>query len=143
MALAKCSSAFEIAVRDVERADYAAIAAMHAEMQMDYRLPDLDSPLFLVRKLATDAEGRVLGCCLLRLTTEAYLILDPEISAPQKMKMMEALQPEVLDSAWRKGIDDIEARIPETVERKFRKRLLQLGWLPCRSGWNPWSRETR
>jgi hypothetical protein len=52
---------------------------------------------------------------------------------------MQTLQSSVLSEAYAKGLDEIHAAIPEIG---FDKRLIQLGWLKDRSGWNLWSRST-
>ena len=129
-------------VRDAQPEDFPAIEQIHAKMGMDYQLPELGQPLFFVRKVTTDTDGRVIGACFLRLAAECYLWLDPDVSPKVKLETMQEMQPEVFRAAWEQGIDDIEARIPETVERRFQKRLKQLGWLPNRSGWHPWTVQT-
>lgn len=128
-------------VRDALPSDTQAISDFHKSSGIDYRFPDLEHPLFFVRKVA-ERDGAVVGACFLRITAETYLWLDPSLRPNVKLELMQVLQPEVLAAAWRAGIDDIEARIPETVQRRFSKRLKQLGWTPNRSGWHPWTRET-
>jgi hypothetical protein len=129
-------------VRNPNTDDLEQIERIHRDMGMDYSLPQLDHPLFIVRKVTTDGEGNVLGACFLRLTAETYLWLDPKIDARQKVHVMETMQPVVISEAYNKGLDDIEARIPESIETRFRKRLERLGWTKNRSGWFPWSRQT-
>ncbi len=129
-------------VVDADATDFPAIEDIHKGMGMDYQLPDLNSPLFFVKKVVKDEQGRVLGACFLRLSAECYLWLRPDCGPRQKMDAMEAMQPEVLEGAWEKGIDDIEARIPGDLERRFQKRLKQLGWSRDREDWHPWSRST-
>ena len=138
-----------MSVRDADVNDLPAVRQIHLRMGMDYRFPEIDgetgdiSPLFLVRKVKTDASGKVVAACFLKVSAETYLWLEPEISAQAKMQAMLEMQPEVLSEAYRKGLDDIEARIPETVERRFLKRLQKLGWVRNRPGWFPWSRATQ
>lgn len=119
-----------------------AIKAIHAAQKIDYKLPQLESPLFVVKKAVTNEKGEVIGACLLRLTAETMLILSPELSPREKMDAMEAMQPEVLHAAWQLGLDEIEARIETGTEEIFEKRLNQLGWVKDRAGWNPWSKKT-
>jgi hypothetical protein len=128
-----------VIVRDAKPEDFAEIERIHAAMGMDYQLPDLAHPLFLVRKVTLDDNGEVIGACFLRITAETYLWMSPDIAPRCKMDVMNKMQPEVLRAAWQNGLDDIEARIPETVERRFQKRLNQLGWSKNRSGWFPWT----
>ena len=132
-----------VLVRDSILSDAEFIKEAHTASGMDYRLPDLESPLFFVRKTVEDTEGNVIGACYLRLTAETYLWLDPNLSPKGKIEAMSAMQPQVLASAWSLGLDDVEARIPEDIEKKFKKRLHQLGWSKDRSGWSPWSRSTQ
>ncbi|MFP5230770.1 MAG: hypothetical protein ACLGXA_24400 [Acidobacteriota bacterium] len=129
-------------VIDVAPEYHQEIQSLHAAGGLDYRLPDLESPLLIVKKAVTNEKGEVIGACLLRLTAETMLVLSPELSPREKMDAMEAMQPEVLNAAWSLGLDDIEARIPEESEQIFEKRLNQLGWSRDRDGWHPWSRST-
>ena len=128
-------------IRDAQPEDFATIEHIHAAMGSDYNLPQFDHPLFIVRKVAIGENG-LKAACFLRLTAETYLWLDPDLPPRDKMLTMQELQPVVLSEAWSKGLDDVEARIPETVQRRFQKRLKQLGWVPNRSGWHPWTVQT-
>ena len=129
-------------VRDANSLDFPSIVRIHAAMGSDYRLPELDHPLFIVRKVAEGPNG-LSAACFLRISTECYLWLDPALNPRDKMRTMLELQPAVLSEAYLKGIDDIEARVPETLHHRFRKRLEQLGWQQARPGWSPWSRATQ
>lgn len=128
-------------VRDATPEDFPEIEKIHAAMGLDYKLPELESPLFIVRKLI-ERDGKVIGACLLRLTAETFLLLSPELGPEEKMHAMEAMQPEVVSEAWKQGLEEIEARIPHETEEIFKKRLIQLGWTRNRDGWHPWTRET-
>lgn len=129
-------------VRDAKPEDFAAIEKIHARMGMDYRLPELSQPLFFVRKVAEDPSGQVIAACFLKIAAECYLWLDPDLAPGDKLESMQRLQPKVFEAAWMSGIDEIEARIPETIEQRFHKRLKQLGWTPNRDGWHPWTAQT-
>jgi hypothetical protein len=129
-------------VIDVGPEQHAEVEAIHSDMGMDYKCPDLTSPLLIVKKAVTNDKGEVIGACLLRLTAETILLLSPELDPKQKMDAMEEMQPEVLQAAWQLGLDDVEARIPTDTEHIFEKRLNQLGWSRDRDGWHPWSRST-
>lgn len=128
--------------RDPLPEDFPAIEAIHKAMGMDYRIPELDHPLFFVRKVSVDESGKVTGACFLRLTAETYLWLAQDLNPQQKMSTMVNLQQVVVSEAYSKGIDDIDARIPTTIETIFKKGLKRLGWTRCRDGWHPWARQT-
>lgn len=115
---------------------------LHREMGIDYQLPNLDSPLLLVKKAVTDDKGKLLGFCVLRLTAECMLMLGPELRPEQKMEVMSTLSPAVIGEAWRLGLDEVMATIHQDVEKRFTKRLGQLGWSRDREGWTLWSRPT-
>ena len=126
-------------IRDYRPEDYAAVKALHAESGIDYALPDLAGPLFIVKKVV-EVDGRVVAACALRIEAETYLWCGG--SPEDKMAAMLAMQPEILSDAWMLGIDNVVAWIPEAVEERFEKRLKQLGWARDRDGWHSWSRAT-
>lgn len=122
--------------------DFPEIECIHARMGLDYRLPNLESPLWVVQKVRI-AHGEVIAAGLLRLTAETFLLIDPRLSEEAKARSVLELQPEVLSSAWQRGLDDIEARVPAETEQFFEPALLHLGWEKARSGWSPWTRGTK
>ena len=127
-------------IRDAKPEDSAAIERFHVSSGLDYKFPDLAHPLFFVRKVA-ERDGAVIGACFLRIAAETYLWLRPSLAPREKQDAMLAMQPEVMAAAWRLGVDEVEARIPPEIEKKFHKRLTQLGWSKNR-GWSAWSRQT-
>lgn len=127
-------------VRGFAPEDKEAVLELYRGMGMDYSEPDLDSPLFIVKKVV-EQDGKVIAACALRLTAECYLIMG-NVSPQEKMESMLMMQPEVLMAAWSQGLDEIEARIPTEMEKRFQKRLKQLGWSRNRDGWHPWTRFT-
>lgn len=127
----------ESLVRDCRPGDYAILQGIHAAQGIDYAFPDLDSPLFFVKKVRV-VNGDVRAALVLKLCAETFLLLGD--GRPQdKMTAMHELQEAVLDEAYRRGLDEIHASIPEIG---FDKRLVQLGWSKDRPGWNLWSRRT-
>ena len=131
-------------IRELQSEDSSAVESLHSAGGLDYAIPDLSSPLFISKKVVTDASGRILGIGMLRLTAEAYFIADPDLTGTQKIRAMLELQPAVLSEAWKKGIDEVEARIPETcLPKGFAKILSAFGWVRDRVEWIPWSRSTK
>lgn len=126
-------------IRDYRAEDFEQVKALHEASGIDYKMPDLDAPLFVVKKVV-EVDGRVVACCALRIECETYLWCGggPE----EKMDAMLAMQPEILEEAWLLGIDNLVCWLPQDIERRFEKRLKQLGWEPCRDGWHSWSRNT-
>lgn len=107
---------------------------------MDYILPDLDSPLFIVRKVY-ELDGRIIGTEFLKLQAEAYLMLDCELDTLSKTRVIAHLSRETEREAYNQGLDTIAAYIPEDISNKFTKRLTLLGWNQARDKWVTWFRE--
>jgi hypothetical protein len=128
-------------VRDYRDADKAAVEQLHRGMGMDYKLPDLDSPLFIVKKIYERA-GKVVGAEFLKIQAEAYLMLDCELDQIEKTRVIAHLSRDVEDSAYYEhGLETIAAYIPEEISDKFSKRLNLLGWTKAREKWVTWFRE--
>ena len=125
-------------IRDFKAEDFPAIRMFHVESGIDYQMPDLNAPLFPVRKVA-EVEGQVVGALALRLCAETFLWLDQQRRPQEKLQVMKDLQTSVLAEAWKNGLDEISASVPSIG---FDKRLRQLGWEKDRPGWNLWTRRT-
>lgn len=128
-------------VRDYDPADKADIEKLHSLMGMDYKFPDIDQPLFLVKKTCVNDKGEVVGTAFLRLQAEAYLIVSQDLDSEEKMDVISQLSPALDEAAYSQGLDDIVAYIPQEIELKFSKRLYRLGYAKIRQGWNCWVKE--
>src|SRR5277367_3218910 len=132
-------------VREYRQSDLAALRAIHAAQGFTYPLPDLNNPLFvtkliLVRESASEnAEGcseesatapeTIIGAALLRLTAEAYLLLDPNSGTPRdRWNGLLHLHAAAERDAWQRGLEDVHAWLPPPIAHKFGRRITQLGW---------------
>src|SRR6266568_2544045 len=89
------------------------------------------------------AESRVLGAALLRLTAEAYLLLDPGAGTPRdRWRALLALHTAAERDAWRRGLEDVHAWLPPPIAKKFGKRLARLGWLRD-DAWTPYCKRLK
>ena len=115
-------------VREYQESDLAQLQAIHAAQGFDYKLPDLSNPLF-VTKLVLAKDDAIVGAALLRLTAEAYLLLDPRAGTPrQRWQWLLALHAAAERDAWQRGLEDVHAWLPPPIAIKFGKRLSHLGW---------------
>lgn len=129
-------------IRDYEPRDFARIKEIHEASGLDYQLPDLSSPLFIVRKVI-ELDGKIIAAGFLRIETEAYLLLAKNgTDAQEKFSAIQAVQSSALEEAWLKGLDNCVCWVPKEVNSHFAKRLTQLGWTQDREGWVSWSRPT-
>jgi hypothetical protein len=149
----------EMLIREYSEADLAALRAIHAAQGFDYALPDLRNPLFVTKLLllnenvappfraasvplndeaaSRDAglkpgatQERILGAAFLRLTAEAYLLLDPRAGTPrERWQWLLALHAAAERDAWQRGLEDVHAWLPPSIAQKFGKRLARLGWV--------------
>jgi hypothetical protein len=125
-------------IRDFHSDDLPTLKAIHAGQKFDYSLPELSSPLFLVKKVREEG-GRVVAAMGLRITAETFLLC--EGSPVAKARAIEELQPEVLRAAWEKGLDDIVCLVPPEISESFAPALTKMGWSRDRD-WPMWSRST-
>jgi hypothetical protein len=150
-------------VREYQERDLAALRAIHAAQGFEYKLPDLSNPLFVTKLVLTDGNAEtqnedrqledgatrargnepkgncpILGAALLRLTAEAYLLLDPNAGTPrERWQWLLALHAAAERDAWQRGLEDVHAWLPPPIAGKFGKRIARLGWLRDDS-WTPY-----
>jgi hypothetical protein len=134
-------------VREYREEDLSALRAIHAAQGFDYALPNLSNPLFVTKLVlaeGSDAKGneadpgsssldsqsgKILGAALLRLTAEAYLLLDPKAGTPrERWQWLLALHATAERDAWHRGLEDVHAWLPPPIAKKFGKRIERLGW---------------
>jgi hypothetical protein len=127
-------------LRAYEEADREALRAIHRAQGFPYDFPDLRNPLFLTKIVLTDGEPeeKILGAALLRLTAEAYLLLDPKAGTPrQRWERLLALHGATQQDAWAKGLEDVHAWLPPRIAKTFGRRLGRLGWIRD-DAWTPY-----
>jgi hypothetical protein len=123
-------------VREYRESDLADLRAIHASQGFAYPLPDLSNPLFVTKLILSDTEAnpgppeeKIIGAALLRLTAEAYLLLDPKAGTPrQRWQWLLQLHAATERDAWQCGLEDVHAWLPPPIASKFGKRITQLGW---------------
>jgi hypothetical protein len=130
-------------VREYKDSDLAQLKAIHASQGFGYAFPDLSNPLFVTKLVltdsdenrrqdagATEANEKILGAALLRLTAEGYLLLDPKSGAPrERWQSLLALHAATHRDAWHRGLEDVHAWLPPPIATKFGRRLQRLGWI--------------
>jgi hypothetical protein len=141
-------------VREYKESDLAQLKAIHAAQGFDYAFPDLSNPLFVTKVVLTDrTENRrqdagattnnekILGAALLRLTAEAYLLLDPKAGTPRdRWQSLLAIHAATHRDAWHRGLEDVHAWLPPQIATKFGRRLQRLGWIRD-DAWTPYCKK--
>ena len=130
-------------IRDYRPTDLPAIKAIHAATSIDYTFPDINKPIWLVKRVV-EHNGKVVAACGLYMQVEAYLWLDPSAWADPETKLavIEVMDHQVMHEAYLKGIDDAVLYLPPGMER-FGERLTKtLGFTKARDGWIVYSKNT-
>lgn len=129
-------------IRDYCASDFEAVKAIHDATEIDYRLPDLSSPLFLVTKVLVDDAGVVRACGGLYLQCETYLWLDRTnwASPGDKLAAVQALDGVVMHAAWLRGIECAVLWLPPGMERFGRRLVEDLGFVQDRPDWISFSK---
>jgi hypothetical protein len=144
--------ATKMQIREYRESDLAALRAIHAAQGFDYALPDMRNPLFVTKLILSTANATapnepdaseppqesIIGAALLRLTAEAYLLLDPKAGAPlERWHWLLHLHAATERDAWQRGLEDVHAWLPPPIASRFGKRIEQLGWRRDDS-WTPY-----
>ena len=145
-------------IREYMPSDLESLRRLHSAQGMPYQFPDLTNPLFLTKLVierdSPGADGRelrdgnsllaageIIGAILLRLTSEAYFLLDPLAGTPRdRWQSLLMLHEAARADAARRGLDDAHAWLPPQVANAFGRRLARLGWF--REPWPSFSRST-
>jgi len=133
----------ETLVRSYHPSDLAEIQKIHEENKLDYRFPNLDSPLFAVNKVLL-ADGKVRASYAMRMVAEVNLWLSREAwtDAEGKWLAIKALDREATGAASDLGLDGITCFLPPGYER-FGSRISGkngLGFTKDRPGWLGYSK---
>jgi len=116
-------------VREYRESDLDTLRRIHVAQEFPYAFPDLRDPLFLTKMVVTTGDEKILGAALLRLTAEAYLLLDPQQGSPrQRWQALLALHSAAQFDAQQRGLEDVHAWLPPRVAKTFGRRIERLGW---------------
>jgi hypothetical protein len=125
-------------IRPYTESDIPALRRLHAAQNFDYPFPDLHNPLFLTKLVLTnnasseapgDAGQGIIAAALLRLTAEAYLLLDPKQGTPRdRWNNLLVLHAATEREAAQRGLEDVHAWLPPQITKQFGRRLTDLGW---------------
>lgn len=97
----------------------------------------VNAPLFFMRKVLED-DGRIALASFLKLTAEAFLLVDHEYADPERRLLaLQKLTACTLSEAAKKGVEDVTAWIPPHLDRSFGDRLVALGF--AKSPWPSYS----
>jgi hypothetical protein len=116
-------------IREYKTSDLRRLREMHRKQGFRYPLPDVEDASFLLRAVIEDEAGEPVMAALARLTSEIYLLADPEAGNPrERWERLVALHQAATREAWRRGLDDAHCWLPPRIAKSFGRRLVRLGW---------------
>ena len=115
-------------IRAYQSADLARLRQLHAQQGFSYPFPDLDGPLFPVIEVGEES-GQVQIAAALRVTAEAYLLMDGGYGTPKDrwqalLKIHEAVRQKAVET----GFAEVQCFLPPEVPKSFGRKLKKLGW---------------
>lgn len=114
-------------IRDCEKQDIEALKAIHEASGFDYQWPNLEDPLFVVKRVVVE-NGRVVQGIALKIEAEVYILVDASWGTPQqRWQRLRELTEEAKRAAWEKGLDSLVCVVPPEIADSFEKRLKQIG----------------
>lgn len=118
-----------ICVRNYTMDDLSEIQRLHGASGLPANcLPQVESPLFFLRKVIED-NGRVALTSFLKLTAESFILVDHEHETPEwRWQALQKLAAVTLSEAATKGVEDVTAWPPPALEKSFGPRLIDLGF---------------
>lgn len=121
-------------IRQYNALDWPDISEMHLSSGLPKQcLPDLLNPNFVV-KIVSDSKGKAVQAGFVKLTGEAFVLVDHEHGTPQeRWEALSELIAAGLAEAAKCGLDQVTCWLPPEVEAQFGKRLTDLGFI--RSPW--------
>ena len=135
-------------IRDFEQSDLGKVVELQEENGLPPEcLPDLmientegkvvPNPLFVVKRVF-ELEGKIAMLCFLKIRTELYFYVDHTVGTPeQRWEMLKEFTEDMKLQACKLGLDQMTAFVPPDVDKSFRKRLEDLGFI--QSEWIPYT----
>ena len=125
-------------IRPYEPRDMPEIGYLHSKSGLDLRcLPDLSNALYFLKLVGVEGD-RISMFGSLKLTTEAFILLDHDAGTPEeRWENLKQLMHRGLMDASEKGIQDVTCWLPPALESSFSRRISELGF--HRSAWNSYS----
>lgn len=136
-------------VRDYQWDDFNRVREIFAQQNLPPQcMPDLVmekrkklifNPRFVVKKVVTDESGTVAMMGFVKVTSEAFLLLDHKVKDPAwRWEALQEMVEEMAKAARSKGIDCVTCWIPDHLAESFGPRMEALKFI--RSPWVSYSR---
>lgn len=92
-----------------------------------FPFPNFSDPTFISKRIIVN-NGDIIGCSLVKITSEAIVILDKTKPLRIRVDSLTKLQKQIVCELRQRGIRDIHAFINDSNVTRFAERL---GWEKC------------
>src|SRR6185437_5546225 len=118
-----------VIVRDLVASDEARLRELHAESGIGYEFPALESPLFIVKRVIADENGRPVIAATAKIIAETAILCDQNYLTPAlRLKALEVLHEDMRQQLQAKGIDEVVAFVPPEKKSFVRRMIKYFGW---------------
>lgn len=108
------------------------------DVYIEHKGMEIPNPRFIIKKLVEQDSGQIAMAGFLKITSEAFLLLDHSIESPLwRWERLKELVKVVSEDAKLQGIDVITAWVPNDLTDSFGPRLEGLGFV--KSPWQSFS----
>ena len=116
-------------VREYQDGDLERLKELHRNSGLGYDLPQsLSSEEFFARYVVEDGKSVVMAA-LLRATCEPYLLVDGHWRNPAwRFEALQRVEGVCRQAAQDRGIREAHAFLPPSMEKRFGRRLIRMGW---------------
>ena len=124
-------------IRPWRAGDEGAVRTIHELMETGYPLPDVNAPLFGLKRVLEADSGDVIGAGAVKPVGERFLWVAQDLPPVLCGRAFCRLMGEARSLAAMAGYDELTAWIPPHIEAAFGSPLSRAGWRP--SPWQSWS----
>lgn len=119
-----------IKIRNLEPNDEAKVRSIH-ERCSDFPMPQLDHPLYIAKGII-ERDGKVIGLGMIRLTSEAIVILDLDEPRSVRAKAIEEILRTGIYQCQSHGIDEVHTFLTGEITHSFADVLKRkYGFVDC------------
>lgn len=113
-------------LRDYRGDDHDRVQKIFHQRKYEFELPDLASPLILVRKVITDTNDIPRLAAFAKLQANAYLLVDNTWKTPiERLAAIQGLQDAMIERCQFFGIDEASAQVGYRFGRRLEDKF---GW---------------
>ena len=124
-------------IRPWRAGDEGAVRTIHELMATGYPLPDVNAPLFGLKRVLEADSGDGIGAGAVKPVGECFLWVAQDLPPVLRGRAFCRLMGEARSLAAASGYDELTAWIPPHIEAAFGSPLSRAGWRP--SPWQSWS----